>query len=92
MERLSTWIGVMSVLLLSCAPASGQERAPESRVIDVIDYEIKVEIQPDRSFLEGEAKVDMRNIDGNTALFVSAWRGNLTMVELLLDQKTGWID
>ncbi len=89
MERLSKWIGVMSVLLLSCAQASGQLRAPESRVIDVIDYEIKVEIQPDRSFLEGEAKVEFLVLEETLAIPFSFNR-QLSLLEVYDEEDVSY--
>ncbi len=89
MERLKTWIGVMSVFLLSCVQASGQERAPGSRVIDVINYEIKVEVQPDRSFLEGEAKVEFLVLEEALAVPFS-FNKQLTLLEVYDEEDVSY--
>ncbi len=79
----------MSVFLLSCVQASGQERAPGSRVIDVINYEIKVEVQPDRSFLEGEAKVEFLVLEEALAVPFS-FNKQLTLLEVYDEEDVSY--
>ena len=89
MERLKPWIGITSIFLLSCVLVSGQGDAPGSQVIDVINYEIKVEVQPDRSFFEGEAKVEFLVLEEALAVPFS-FNKQLTLLEVYDEEDVSY--
>lgn len=89
MERASIWITVISAWLLSCVQLGAQQPIPESRLIDVIDYRIEVEVQPDRSFLEGESKVKFLVLEETLAVPFS-FNKQLTLLEVYDEEDVSY--
>jgi hypothetical protein len=89
MKCLRILAGMMSVLVLGGIEVLGQARAPGSTVIDVINYEVKVEVQPDRSFLEGEAKVEFLVLEEALAVPFS-FNKQLTLLEVYDEEDVSY--